>query len=274
MLEVYPTSSLKGRPTMSTGAADRDPAPAVTRAIRILSLLAERQEPLSLSAIAKEIGAAKSSTSSICTVLVANDLVRKQSDGFALGPRLAELGGAYRSSFDEVRQFHQYCSESKALRRELVRLAMLDGTEVLYLARHEGHTPVRLAANVGDRLPAASTAVGNAMLALMSDDEVRARFTASTAFPLLTERSTSSIDELLQKLEATRGRGYAVDDGEVRTGIVGFAVAVPRTGRDQPLAIGVSLIEAAARDDGHTKELLAELHDIAEKLSRDVRSLQ
>ena len=257
---------------MSAADVERDPAPAVTKAIKILSLLAARQEPLTLSAIAKGIGAAKSSTSGICAALVANDLIRKQNGGFALGPRLAELGGAYRASFDEVRQFHQYCAESKALRNELVRLAMLDGTEVLYLARHEGHTPLRLAANVGDRLPAASTAVGHAMLSLMSNDEVRARFSAPAAFPILTERSTSSIVELLQKLELTRERGYAVDNGEIRPGIVGFAVPVPRGGNEQPLAIGVSLIAAAAHDESHTTVLLDDLTAIAHGLSRDVRS--
>jgi DNA-binding IclR family transcriptional regulator len=77
---------------------------------------------------------------------------------------------------------------------------------------------------------------------------------------------------LLRKLEATRVRGYAVDDGEVRAGIVGFAVAIPRTSRDEPLAIGVSLIESAAEDEAHTRDLLEELRGIAERLSREVRS--
>ncbi|WP_445286245.1 IclR family transcriptional regulator domain-containing protein [Arthrobacter sp. Hiyo1] len=53
--------------------------------------------------------------------------------------------------------------------REAARLALLDGTDVLYLARYEGTNPIRLTANIGDRFPAHVTATGKAVLSTLPD---------------------------------------------------------------------------------------------------------
>ena len=78
---------------MSDAASERDPAPAVTRSIRILGLLADAHgHPMALSEIARAIGAAKSSTSNLCVVLEENGLIQRRDGGFVLGRRTVELG--------------------------------------------------------------------------------------------------------------------------------------------------------------------------------------
>lgn len=226
------------------GLSDRDPAPAVTRSLRILTLLAGADGvPMPLSDIARAIGAAKSSTSNLCAVLEDGRLIQRSGAGYTLGRRTVELGGAYVRQFDQVREFYRYCAASRYLSHELVQIAMLDGTEVLYLARHEGRAPLRLSANIGDRFPAAPTAVGNALLAHLGREEVARRFADAGAFPRRTEKSTASLAELHAKLERVRERGYAVDDGEVHPGVYGIALRIPpRASGSQPLAIGASLL--------------------------------
>src|SRR3954464_12814557 len=93
--------------------AERDPAPAVTRSIKILGLLADAHgRALALSDIARAIGAAKSSTSNLCAVLEENGLIQRRDGGFVLGRRTVELGGAYISSFDQVREFYRLAADS------------------------------------------------------------------------------------------------------------------------------------------------------------------
>jgi len=238
--------------------SERDPAPAVTRSIRILGLLAEGHgRPIALSDIARAIGAAKSSTSNLCTVLEENGLIQRRDGGYVLGRRTVELGGAYIASFDQVREFYRLAAESPLLSHELMQIAVLDGTEVLYLARHEGRAPLRLTASIGDRFPAAPTAVGNALLSLLSPDEVAARFVGPDAFPHRTDRSTSSLAQLQRKLDLVRERGYALDEGEVHPGVVGVArVIPPRASGETSLAMGVSLIEPTP---AHRDSIIAEL---------------
>lgn len=231
--------------------SERDPAPAVTRSIKILGLLADAHgRPLALSDIARAIGAAKSSTSNLCVVLEEHGLIQRRDSGFVLGRRTVELGGAYIASFDQVREFYRLSLESPVLSHELLQIAVLDGTEVLYLARHEGRAPLRLSASIGDRFPAASTAVGNALLSLLSDEEVSSRFDSPAAFPQRTERSTANLSQLLAKLAVVRTRGYAIDDGEVHPGVYGISMIIPpRASGEPPLAIGVSLVESSGADE-------------------------
>ena len=240
--------------------SERDPAPAVTRSIKILGLLADaRGRPLALSDIARSIGAAKSSTSNLCAVLEEHGLIQRRDSGFILGRRTVELGGAFIASFDQVREFYRLCLEAPLLSHELVQIAVLDGTEVLYLARHEGRAPLRLSASIGDRFPAVSTAVGNALLSLLTPDEVATRFSSPVAFPQRTDRSTANLAQLQRKLELVRERAYAIDDGEVHPGVFGIAMIIPsRASGEPPLAIGASLVESGGADtirDGVIREL-------------------
>ena len=82
-----------------------------------------------------------------------------------------------------------FCDEAELLSHEVVQIAMLHGTEAVYLARHEGRAPMRLTASIGSRFPAAPTAVGNALLTTLTDTEIADRFSGPQHFPQLTERS-------------------------------------------------------------------------------------
>ncbi|HEV7186000.1 MAG TPA: IclR family transcriptional regulator [Leifsonia sp.] len=228
-------------------AADRGTAPAVTRAVAILGLLADAHgAPMSLSEIARALGIAKSSTSNLCVALEEGGMVQRSDLGYTLGRRNVELGGAFLRSFDQVREFYKICSESPVLSHELLQIAVLDGVDVLYLARHEGHAPLRLSATIGDRFPAALTAIGNALLANLTPAELVERYRDVEEWPRLTEKSVQTFEGLEQKIAATRKRGYSLDEGEVFPSVIGVAMLIPpRSSGDVPLAMGASMFRSA-----------------------------
>lgn len=251
---------------------DRDPAPALTRGIRILEVLAAAQgDPVGLTDIARALDAAKSSTSNLCTVLEESGLIRRADTGFVLGHRTVEFGGAYVRTFNEIREFYRFCDEAPALSQEVVQVAMLDGSDVVYLARHEGRSPLRLTANIGDRFPAAPTAVGNALLAALPDEEITRRFSDPSAFPRRTEQSVRNLRDLLSKLEGVRERGHALDENEVHPGISGVAVRMPPRSSSSPaLAIGCTFLTAAT-SDVHRGAILAELRELERLLENPMQ---
>ncbi|WP_217183292.1 IclR family transcriptional regulator [Streptomyces sp. AC495_CC817] len=225
----------------------RDPAPAVTRSIRLLGLLAEAGGPRTLTELAGDLGLAKSSTANLCLALEAGGMVERTGQGYRLGLRTAELGGAYAAQFNQIREFYSVCEASPVLNSELVQVALLDGSDALYLARHEGSRSLRLGTPLGSRLPAALSATGRALLATRSDEEVVELLGADAVFPALTERSTTTMAGLLEVLAAARKRGWALDAEESFRGIVG--VAVPLDGwapSDPQLALGVAIRAAEA----------------------------
>lgn len=228
---------------------DRDPAPAVTRALRILTVLAESEGPLTLSELARAAGLAKSSTANLCAALEDGGMIGRDAAGFRLGRRTAELGGAFALQFNQIREFFAVCEESPVLRREVVQIAMLDGSDALYLARHEGRAPHRLGTPLGSRLPAALTGTGRAILATWDDDDV-AGLLGGAPFPHLTDQSIRSIDDLLAELAQVRRIGYAVDRSGSTEGITGVAVALaPWTPSDPPLAMGAAVPTAEATEE-------------------------
>ncbi|GAA3633176.1 IclR family transcriptional regulator [Microlunatus ginsengisoli] len=240
----------------------------MTRSLAILTLLADAAgEPLGLADIARGIGAAKSSTSNLCQALEEGEMISRTPRGYVLGRRNVELGGAYIAQFNQMREFYAFCETAPLLSHEVVQIAMLQGTDAVYLARHEGRAPMRLTASIGSRYPAAPTAVGNALLTTLGDAEIIDRFRGAQHFPQLTERSVRTVPALLAKIKAARERGYAIDDNEVHPGIYGLAVPLPPwMSGDQPLAMGTSLMASAATPD-FVAAIVAELRDGVRRLT-------
>jgi DNA-binding IclR family transcriptional regulator len=251
----------------STTADDKSPAPAVTRAAAILTLLATERRPLGPTDIARTLELAKSSTLNLCIALEQAGLVRKSELGYSLGRKTVELGGAYVRGFDLITEFYRICAESTVLQQELLHIAMLDDTMVLYLARHEGRAPLRLSATVGDKFPATITAVGTILLAQLDPAFIRKKFSSPESMQSWTVKSVTTTDQLLAKLDATRDRGYAIDDGETNIGVYGLAVLLPpgRSG-DAPLALGTSLMKASMSPD-RQETVVKELFEARDSLA-------
>lgn len=222
-------------------SAARDPAPAVTRALRILQLLEEAAgQPLSLSDLARGLGAAKSSTSNICAVLEDGGMIRRTEGGYRLGLRTAELGGAFAAGFNQVREFFRVIETIPALRREVVQVAMRDHGDALHLACHEGRQH-RLGTRLGSRLPLAHSATGVAMLTVLAPEKVESLLAAEPFAPS-TERRARDAASLRARIAEARARGYAIDRGESFPDIVGVAAPLaPWRPADPQLAIGVAL---------------------------------
>jgi DNA-binding IclR family transcriptional regulator len=246
--------------------------PAVTRAGAILDVLADTGGlPAGPSEIARRLGLPKSSIANICGALADAGLVRRVGTGFALGRRLAELGGAYLATVDQVQEFYEASRELEAGSEETVQLAVLDGLEMTYLARHDGRQPVRLTSGIGRRLPASCTATGKAALASLDDAELARRLEGVTALPTLSARSHRTVDALMTDLREVRRRGYAIDDEETMEGVVCYGVMVQgRQPGDGPYAASITLLKVRATDE-RVPALVADLRRLAQELSDPLR---
>jgi DNA-binding IclR family transcriptional regulator len=246
-------------------------APAVTRAAAILDVLAEDPSVVAgPSELARRLGLPKSSIANICAALADAGLIRRIGTGFSLGRKLAELGGAYLSAVDVVQEFYEACRQLPTGSEETVQLAVLDGVEMTYLARHDGRQQVRLTSGIGRRLPAISTATGKAALASLDDAELERRLATVTGFPAVTPHSHLTLEALRADLTRVRARGYAIDDEETVQGVMCYGIVVPARRPDGPYAASITLLRARASDE-RVPLLIDDLRWLAAALSDPLR---
>ncbi len=243
-------------------------SPAVTRAAAILDLLgADGAGAIRLSELARQLRLPKSSVANICAALAEAKMIRQTPEGFALGQRLAELGGAYLRTVGHVEHFHRAANALLSASEETLQLGVLDGLDVTYMARHVGHRPVQVTSTLGRRYPASCTAIGKACLSALDHIELERRLAGVNELPTLTARSLRTVPQLMADLRAVRDRGYAVDDGETSEGIVCYAVAIKSpNGREGPYAVSATLLRERASDE-HIAAVLKDLRTLAHSVS-------
>jgi IclR family pca regulon transcriptional regulator len=164
---------------------------------------------------------------------------------FSLTPRVLELGFSYLSalSIPEVVQPHL-----ERLSREVdesVSAAVLDGDDIVYIARVPTRRIMSVRITIGTRFPAFATSMGRVLLAGMTDAAAGAVLAAS-ALPSLTERTVTDPAALRDELDRVRTQGWALVDGELGPGR--RSVAVPLHDRRGDVVAAVNVSTSATRD--------------------------
>jgi DNA-binding IclR family transcriptional regulator len=243
----------------------------VARAAQILGWVSAYARPVSLTEIAEALGFPKSSALAICRTLVAERLLERDagSGGYRLGAQILALSHAYLQGLDVAQAFLQVLETVPGASDETVQLALLDETDVVYVAKRDGTRRVpfqRIGCEAGQRLPASCSSTGRSMLACLDDEQVRELY-AGRRLPQMTHNSPATVEDLLVDLRRIRGRGYAIDDEAVSEGLACVGMAVPGTDSRGPAA-AVSVVFFRARLGGELENRFAAMvQTIAGRLS-------
>jgi len=221
------------------------------RALAVLQILAAAGRPQSTQAIAAACEMPKSSAHHLLNVMRDRGFItyRENERAWSLGPAIIEVAAAYRRA-DPIQV------EGGAVLADLTRqlghtahLAVLRGTEVLYIDKRDASSAgVRLVTEIGSRLPACATAVGQAILGFLPKDTIESMYTGYP-FPTVSDGEPRTLEELQAQLVEVARRGFAHDVGMISSGI--SCVAAPVFDRDQlPVAsIGVTFVTAQASQE-------------------------
>lgn len=224
---------------------------SLRRAIRLLEHTADAGGTIALSALARGVDLPLASVHRLARTLVSAGYLRQEpSLEYALGARLIRLGDVAGRQL--ARGAKPYLQELVERTGETANLAILDGDEVVYVAQAPSPHAMRMFTEVGRRVLPHCTAVGKALLAELSDDEVL-DLLARTGMPALTPRTVTEPGPLLAELARVRRTGYAVDNGEQEVSVRCLAAALP--GAATRAAVSVSGPEG--RLTGQARERIA-----------------
>ena len=190
---------------------------------------AERVE-LTLSDVARSTGLTRAAARRFLLTLVDLGYVRSDGRRFALRPRVLELGYAYLSSLalPEVAQPHMEALVAQV--HESCSLSVLDGGDVVYVARVPTRRIMAVAINVGTRFPAYATSMGRVLLAAQTPEALDA-YLRGTELEAITPKTIVDPDRLRTVLRRVSAQGYAVVDQELEVGLRSMAVPVRLNGR-------------------------------------------
>ena len=209
---------------------------AVDRALDVLLCFSHEEPALSLTTIAEQVGIPKSTVHRLMTTLESSRFVsRDKATGmYSLGVRFIEMASVVLQHMDLQRWVQPYLRRLSDECGETVDLAVLDGTHVVYLQVIESPHRVKLAAAVGQRLPAFCTASGKAFLAYLPAGQVHQIL--DQGLPRYTSHTLVSLPDLYQDLRTTRERGFAISEQEYENEV--HAIAAPIIdGRGSPVAV-------------------------------------
>jgi IclR family acetate operon transcriptional repressor len=197
--------------TATTSTSSRT---ALQKVVAVTEALANESR---LTDIARVTELPVSTTHRILQELVAAGWAREGSGRtYSLGARLLSLPARSSGHEELARVARPILRELSVRTGRTVHLALLEGDEAVYVDKIEGRQAYAMKSRVGASIPLHCTAIGKALLAAMTDDEVRA-FAARTGLPRQTERTITRPGDLLKHLATVRSRGYSVDDEENET---------------------------------------------------------
>jgi IclR family transcriptional regulator, KDG regulon repressor len=188
---------------------------SVRRALDILETLLRCDQPLGVAEIAKTLLIPRSTTYGIVNVLCDARYLEWFSDGskLFLGPKLLELGTAYRSKNDLLKAGAPVVRELRDATGETVQLSILDAGMLLVLMKEEGSHPVRIISRVGSRVPVNWAAGGRLIVSDLGDAELR-RLLRQTVRASPTGKANLDIESLIRQVRRARQQGYSTELGE------------------------------------------------------------
>ncbi|MFR9727704.1 IclR family transcriptional regulator [Saccharopolyspora sp. MS10] len=232
--------------------------PAVARAFDVLELFLDEAE-LSAPEIIARLGLPRTTVHELLGTLAERGYLAPvaEANRFRLGVRAFRLGAAYADRLDLAREGRLVAEEVSRRCRETAHVGVLDGAEVLYVAKVDGSHPVRMVSAVGRRLPAHCTAVGKVLLAALPPERF-AELYPRRELPAMTANSTTDREALRRELDAIRAAGGAARECCESNEAVACAAAPVRDAAGEVVA-ALSASVPIPRWDERTAEELAHL---------------
>ncbi len=241
---------------------------SAARVFEVFALLVRHPDGLSLTQICHELQFPKSSAHALLSTMVHHGYLREglRERSYRLGPALFELGSAYIASTDLVSDGWEIVRNTARLCNETVHLAVLDGNDVLYVAKEEGTNTIRMVSAVGKRFPAYATGVGKVLLGNLSDSELSERFPSDCELPQITANTITNADTLRDIVRTTRDNRYALDREESTPGLCCVAAPVYDAHGNIVAAMSIS-VPSIRFTTMRQHELLGIIRDQADTLS-------
>jgi IclR family pca regulon transcriptional regulator len=255
-------------------STDRDFIQSLDHGLAVLEAFSATTQSLTVSQAAEATGLTRATARRVLLTLQQLGFVRSSGEReFALTPRVLRLGFSYLSSLDLRELAEPVLAELGERTGESVSLTVLDGTDVVYVARVSTRRVMALTTKVGSRVPAYATSMGRVLLSHLPPERLDDYFRSVTLAPL-TARTITDERRLRELLAVVRRQGWSLVDEELEEGLRSIAAPIRDAAGEVTTAITICghagrMSAAQLRDDflPHLLRAACELSDLAASAS-------
>lgn len=238
------------------------------RGLAVLECFDEDHARMSITDVAQRTGLERA-TARRCLLTLAH-LGYATYDGkfFQLTPRVLNLGHSYLAATPLPRLIQPFLDELARATSESTSAAVLEGTDILYIARAATRRVMSINLAPGARLPAYCTSMGRTLLAAMPPDDARAILERSELIAY-TPRTRADMAGITTELGVVAAQGFAVIDQELELGLCSIAVPL----LDARGAVVAAINIGAQSTRAPVSRMIAQFLPLMRKVQAEVRPL-
>jgi IclR family pca regulon transcriptional regulator len=219
---------------------------AFARGLAVIQAFGPSRPHPTLAELAKATGLPRATVRRCMHTLVALGYAQSNGRFFTLLPKILTLGYSYLSTTPLPRIGQPFLERISERINESCSMSVLEGDDIVYIARAATKRIMSVGLSVGSHLPAFCTSMGRVLLAAKSDDELQ-RWMTRTTLPRHTVHTVTAAAALLEIVRAVRKQGFAVVDQELEIGL--RSVAVPVFGPNNTVLAAINVSAQAGRVD-------------------------
>src|SRR5579872_1830690 len=247
-------------------AADKEFMATLAKGLAVIEAFGAERPTLTLSQAAAAVGLSRATARRVLRTLAELGYVEQDGRLFALAPRVLELGFSYLSGQSWIERAQPLMKALSEELQESCSAAVLQGSEIIYVARVQTRRIMTSTIAVGTRLTAFHTSMGRIQLGYLADEELWRRLRGARIEPM-TPSTITDLRALFDRIKEDYDRGFSIVDEELEKGLRSISVALTSR-RGRPIgAINVSAHSNRTTRNEMRDRFLPRLRDIAQQVA-------
>ncbi|HXW43018.1 MAG TPA: IclR family transcriptional regulator C-terminal domain-containing protein [Xanthobacteraceae bacterium] len=254
---------------MPVDKSDKEFMATLAKGLTVLGSFDKSRPTMTLSQAAQAAGLSRATARRILRTLTTLGYVEQSGRQFALSSRILKLGYAYLATQNWIEQAAMPMRQLSELFHESCSLAILQGAEIVYVARIPASRIMSVALAVGTRLPAFHTALGRIQLGYLDDAELWRRL-RSLRVEAYTPSTITDIQALYDRVREDHAQEFAIVDEELERGLRAIAVPILDRGGQAVAALNLSTHTTRTTRNEMRERFLPNLRAVAEQISASI----
>jgi IclR family transcriptional regulator, pca regulon regulatory protein len=254
------------RDKTASGPDDKEYMATLAKGLAVLGLFGRQRPAMTLSEAALAANVSRATARRILRTLADLGFVEQRGRQFSLSPNILQLGFAYLATQNWIERAVPLMKDLSDRLGESCSAAILQGTEIVYVARVPTRRIMSVAVSVGSRLPAFHSSMGRVQLGFLDPSEIWRRLKSVRIEPM-TPSTITDLQALFDRIRDDHEQGFSIVDEELERGL--RSIAVPVVDRQNQVVAGLNLSTHSTRTTRNEMrdKFLPELRAVAAQIS-------